>query len=197
MSVIGVAPRILRTPRIMEGTPEAGNAYRCTSPPSPLRRGVSSRVLRPGHGNMRRRRLRRLQRLQRLQRIRDPEAWSGLGSPVTRDGIAPSPKSTQKLRTPRPKSARGGHRQDRANRGAQQGNPELGVVQSQTVLNGRNARHPAGEHGAEEEKELRRRPAGLTQVLGTMRAAADGDRFGSRNTGQAPLSNDASPRMAG
>ena len=73
---------------------------------------------------------------------------------------------------------RRGHREDRANRGAQQGDAELGIVQPQPVLNGRNARHPAAEYGTEEKKESRCRPAGLTQVIGVMCAVADG-RFDS------------------
>ena len=60
--------------------------------------------------------------------------------------------------------AGGGHGEDRADRRAQQGDAELGVVQPQAILNGRNARHPAAEHGAKEEKEARRRPARLAQV---------------------------------
>ena len=74
---------------------------------------------------------------------------------------------------------------------------ELAVVQAQAVLNGRNTRHPTAKHGAQEEKESGRCPAGLTQMIGEMRAVANGDRFGSRNARQPPLDNDVSPHLAG
>jgi hypothetical protein len=91
----------------------------------------------------------------------------------------------------------GRHRQDRTNRRAQQGNPELAVVQAQPVLNGRNACDPTAKHSAEEEKEPRRCPAGMTQMIGEVGAFANGNRFGSRNAGQLPHDIDVSPQFGG
>jgi hypothetical protein len=89
-----------------------------------------------------------------------------------------------------------GHGEDRANRGAQQCNAELGIVQPQTVLNRRNARHPTAEDGTEEEEESGCRPAGLTQVSGVLGVVADGNRFDSGNARLSPFDDDATPQMA-
>ena len=73
--------------------------------------------------------------------------------------------------------------------------PSWASSSRRAVLNGRNARHPAPEHGAKEEEKCRCRPAGLTQVIGVMRAVADGDCFDSRNAHPPPLNPDASPHI--
>jgi hypothetical protein len=94
-------------------------------------------------------------------------------------------------------TTRGGHREDRADRGAQQGETELGIIQAKTILNGRNARHPAAKHGAKEEKEARCSPARVTQVIGVTRAVADSNSFDYRNTRPLPFDDAAVPQMAG
>src|SRR5215208_8293643 len=72
MLVISVAPRIFRTSRTMEGTPEAGNAYRGPNHQSPHHGAASSSVHRLGSKVMRRQTWQTWQTWQRWQRIQVP-----------------------------------------------------------------------------------------------------------------------------
>ncbi len=81
-----VAPRIFRTPRTMEGTPEAGNAYRGLNPRSPHHGAVSSWVHRLGSRVMRRQTWQTWRTWQRWQRIQEPAPRPSLAAHGGADG---------------------------------------------------------------------------------------------------------------